>query len=69
MTLLVDPPPPRDRGGQRQSTQRSAVNQLDGAQLGPVPSTTQLRSTTLLRSTAFRSTMVTETAPSRTALS
>ena len=36
MTLLVDPPPPRDRGGQRQSTQGSAVTQLDGAQLaGP----------------------------------
>src|SRR5579863_3629295 len=37
MTLLVDPPPPRDRGGQRQSTQRSATDQLDaqsnGAQL------------------------------------
>ncbi|HEX4089056.1 MAG TPA: hypothetical protein VHZ33_10075 [Trebonia sp.] len=30
MTLLVDPPPPRDRGGQRQSTQRSATDQLDG---------------------------------------
>src|SRR5579863_9092206 len=30
MTLLVDPPPPRDRGGQRQSTQRSATVQLDG---------------------------------------
>jgi hypothetical protein len=33
MTLLVDPPPPRDRGGQRQSTQRSATDQLDGTQL------------------------------------
>jgi hypothetical protein len=37
MTLLVDPPPPRDRGGQRQSTQRSAVTQLDGAQLAGPP--------------------------------
>jgi hypothetical protein len=35
MTLLVDPPSPRDRGGQRQSTQRSATDQLDGAQGGP----------------------------------
>jgi hypothetical protein len=34
MTLLVDPPSPRDRGGQRQSTQRSATDQLDGAQGG-----------------------------------
>ncbi len=34
MTLLVDPPSPRDRGGQRQSTQRSATDQLDGAQDG-----------------------------------
>jgi hypothetical protein len=32
MTLLVDPPSPRDRGDQRQSTQRSATDQLDGAQ-------------------------------------
>jgi hypothetical protein len=31
MTLLVDPPPPRDRGNQRQSTQRSATDQLDPA--------------------------------------
>jgi hypothetical protein len=36
MTLLVDPPSPRDRGGQRQSTQRSATDQLDGAQGGHV---------------------------------
>ena len=34
MTLLVDPPSPRDRGGQRQSTQRSATDQLDGSQGG-----------------------------------
>jgi hypothetical protein len=34
MTLLVDPPSPRDRGGERQSTQRSATDQLDGAQGG-----------------------------------
>ena len=34
MTLLVDPPSPRDRGGQRQSTQRSATDQLDGMQGG-----------------------------------
>ena len=34
MTLLVEPPSPRDRGGQRQSTQRSATDQLDGAQAG-----------------------------------
>jgi hypothetical protein len=34
MTLLVDPPSPRDRGGQRQSTQRSATDQLEGAQGG-----------------------------------
>ena len=40
MTLLVDPPSPRDRGGQRQSTQRSATDQLDGAQVGRVRSTT-----------------------------
>ena len=33
MTLLVDPPSPRDRGGQRQSTQRSATDQLDGAEV------------------------------------
>ena len=37
MTLLVDPPSPRDRGGQRQSTQRSATDQLDGAQGGRGP--------------------------------
>src|ERR1700683_2607744 len=36
MTLLVDPPSPRDRGGQRQSTQRSATDQLDSAQGGHV---------------------------------
>src|SRR5277367_3117025 len=33
MTLLVDPPSPRDRGGQRQSTQRSATDQLDGTEV------------------------------------
>jgi hypothetical protein len=33
MTLLVEPPSPRDRGGQRQSTQRSATDQLDGPQV------------------------------------
>src|SRR5580692_1054229 len=31
MTLLVDPPSPRDRGGQRQSTQRSSTDQPDTA--------------------------------------
>ena len=35
MTLLVEPPSPRDRGGQRQSTQRSATDQLDGPQVDP----------------------------------
>jgi hypothetical protein len=39
MTLLVDPPPPRDRGGKRQSTQRSAAAgdtaQLDGVKTDP----------------------------------
>jgi hypothetical protein len=33
MTLLVEPPSPRDRGGQRQSTQRSATDQLDGPEV------------------------------------
>jgi len=28
-----DPPSPRDRGGQRQSTQRSATDQLDGTEV------------------------------------
>jgi hypothetical protein len=35
MTLLVDPPSPRDRGDQRQSTQRSATDQLDGTRADP----------------------------------
>ena len=35
MTLLVDPPSPPDRGGERQSTQGSATDQLDSAQARP----------------------------------
>jgi len=37
MTLLVDPPPPRDRGNQRQSTQRSATGQLDATRAAGAP--------------------------------